>query len=221
MGNKKLPEWINKEQFTKLLEEAKRQREQCWKPRLKKFTKRGERLNAYITAMILGFGGGLRISEVCGLVKEQTYTYKKKGEEEPTTKTIKTVIPRLTYDKIQDKFIKIYGKGQKERTTYFPSRIFQSAKITREDLKKILPIGNYDGHYYRSLQYWFSNLTNKVLGKKLHFHCLRHSFCSILAGSGKPLHEVQALSGHSRLDTLGIYTHANPEQTIKGLDDLF
>ena len=218
---RKLPEWINKEQFDKLLVEAVKQREKNYKPRLKKYTKRGMRLNSYIVAIILGFGAGLRISEIAGLEKTQKYTYKKKDEDKPVTKTINTKIPRLTFDKIQERFIKIYGKGQKERTTIFPSRIFQKAGIKKQDLKKILPIGDYDGHYYRSIQYWFSNLTKKVLDKRLHFHCLRHSFASILAGSGKPLHEIQALTGHSRLDTLGIYTHANPEQTIKGVEELF
>lgn len=221
MARKKLPEWINRNEFEKLLEEAKKQRDKHWKPRKKQYTKRGQRINAYITAMIFGFGAGLRISEITGLKKEQTYTYKKKDSDKAETKTIITDIPRLTFDKIHERFIKIYGKGQKERTTYFPSRLFQRAGIKKDELKKILPIGDYDGHYYRSLQYWFSNLTQKVLKKKLSFHCLRHSFASILAGSGKPLHEVQALTGHSRLDTLGIYTHANPEQTIKGMDELF
>lgn len=221
MTSKKLPEWINREQFEKLLAEAVKQRNKHWKPRSKRYTARGERLNKYITALILGFGSGLRISEIAGLKKKQSYTYKKQGQKKAETKTIVTEIPRLTFDKIQDRFIKIYGKGQKERTTFYPSRLFQKAGITKADLKKILPIGDYDGHYYRSIQYWFGKITQKVLGKRLNFHCLRHSFASILAGSGKPLHEVQALTGHSRLDTLGIYTHANPEQTIKGLEELF
>ena len=216
----KLPIWINKEDFEKILMRAKKDRDIFYKPRVKRYTPRGKKINQYILAMVLGFGAGLRISEIVGLDKIQNYTYAKNNKE-PVTKQIVSKIPRLTIDKIQDSFIRIYGKGQKERTTIFPSKILLRAGITRLKLKELLPIGEADGQCYRALQAWFNKLTKKVLGKQLHFHCLRHSFASILAGSGKPLHEVQALTGHSRLDTLGIYTHANPIQTIKGVEEMF
>jgi len=39
--------------------------------------------------------------------------------------------------------------------------------------------------------------------------------------NGRPLHEIQMLMGHSRLDTTGIYLHANPRQAIEGAQNVF
>jgi len=35
------------------------------------------------------------------------------------------------------------------------------------------------------------------------------------------LHQVQMLMGHSRLDTTGIYLHANPKEAIDKAQELF
>jgi len=56
-------------------------------------------------------------------------------------------------------------------------------------------------------------LGKKILNKDIHFHSLRHSFGSHLA-SKVPLHQIQMLMGHSRLDTTGIYLHSNPKEAI-------
>jgi site-specific recombinase XerD len=47
---------------------------------------------------------------------------------------------------------------------------------------------------------------------KLHFHSLRHSFCSILVQQGASLYEVQKLAGHSSQIVTQIYAHLQPEQ---------
>lgn len=62
----KLPVSITKEEFMLLLEEAIRQREHFRKKRSGKLKPRGIWINRYIIAMILGFGAGMRISEILG-----------------------------------------------------------------------------------------------------------------------------------------------------------
>ena len=66
-----------------------------------------------------------------------------------------------------------------------------------------------------------SYMGSTVLKKEITFHTLRHGFCSHLAEMGRPLHEIQMLAGHSRLDTTGIYLHANPKKAIQGATDVF
>jgi len=141
-------------------------------------------------AMLLGFEAGLRISEIVGL--------RKKGEWH--------IFP-LTKDKINfpGNSIRIFGKGSKERIVPLPKRFNQAALM-------MLPLNIKR----RTLQYQISSLGDKILGKKITFHTLRHGFGSHLAGKNIPLHEIQMLMGHSRLDTTGVYLHANP---IKALDD--
>jgi integrase len=44
--------------------------------------------------------------------------------------------------------------------------------------------------------------------RPLTFHGLRHSYCSMLAAAGVPLHEIQAAAGHSTPTVTAIYLHA-------------
>jgi len=142
-------------------------------------------------AMLLGFGSGLRISEVVGYKRED-------GSE----------IPRLTKEMINFQEHKINlndAKGGKWRTTIIP-------KSMTEKMLDLLPIKMPR----RTLQHNFQQLSKKVLGKKMSFHTLRHGFGNYQANVLKtPIPIVQQLMGHSRLDTTGIYTKANPEHAIK------
>jgi len=193
---KKLPTVITREEFDKLLERAKKLRESYRMKRSKKLRDRGTKINQYIMAMCLAFGAGLRISEIIGLPNKY----------EP-----------LSFRQIENNMIRITGKGQKDRMTLLPIKIFRSAGITREDLKNNLPLSIKR----RSLQHFIETLTFSVLGKRKSFHKLRHGFGTTLAGAGRPLHEIQMLMGHSRLDTTGIYLHANPKQATDAAQDAF
>jgi len=142
--------------------------------------------------MLLAFEAGLRISEIVGL----------EGR-----------VPALTKENIdlQRKSIRIVsGKGQKDRIVPLPKRFNQAAL-------KLLPIP----FSRRRLQKYVTDLGAKVLNKKISFHTLRHGFGSHLAGQGRPLHEIQLLMGHSRLDTTGVYLHANPKKAIEGAREAF
>ena len=141
--------------------------------------------------ILLGFGSGLRISEIVG--------FKRKS---------KINIPPLTKDKIDiiTHQVKIDdGKGKKWRITITPPSLTNS-------MIEILPLKIKR----RTLQLKFEKLCQEVLGKKMSFHTLRHGFGNYQANTlNVPLPIVQQMMGHSRLDTTGIYTKANPEESIK------
>lgn len=120
-------------------------------------------------------------------------------------------VPPLSKECVENNLVRVKsGKGEKDRVVPRPKQLNQNAvnelplKIKR-----------------RALQGYVTDLGMKVLNKKITFHTLRHGFGSHLAGSGRPLHEVQMLMGHSRLDTTGIYLHANPQTALKGAEEVF
>lgn len=146
---------------------------------------KAEKDKRFKLAYVLGFGSGLRISEIVGYESIK-----------PLTKE------QVDLEKHQ---IRIIGKGDKERIT-----------VTNPWLNKtnieMLPLNIPR----RTLQGRFTRLCGRVLGKKLNFHTLRHGFGNFMANTKNiPLPMVQQMLGHSRLDTTGIYTKANPIKTIQ------
>lgn len=211
---KKLPTVITREEFDKLMEEAKKQRDSYKMKRSGKLRSRGDTIQQYMIAMCLGFGAGMRISEIVGYKGTSIRKNKKTGEV--IEKEIN--IPPLTYDQIENNMIRIIGgKGGKDRVTLLPIKLFRGVGITRDDLKKSLPMAVKR----RSIQNFIENLTLSVLGRKKSFHKLRHGFGTTLAGANRPLHEIQMLMGHSRLDTTGIYLHANPKSAVDAANEVF
>ncbi len=120
-------------------------------------------------------------------------------------------ILHLTQAQVRDSSILIMsGKGQKDRVVPRPKRMNKNAV-------DMLPLTIQR----RALQHFFKKLGKEVLDKDIHFHTLRHSFCTHLVNEGRPLHEVQMLAGHSRLDTTGLYLHANPRGAVDGAREVF
>ena len=124
---------------------------------------------------------------------------------------LKGRIEPLTRDRVESASIRILsGKGQKDRIVPRPKRLNDTAL-------NMLPLRIKR----RALQYRIKKLGQQCIGKDITFHTLRHGFGSHLAGLGMPLHQIQMLMGHSRLDTTGIYLHANPKETIEKAQELF
>ena len=198
---RKLPKIITQDEFELLLAfTLKIERESKGK-------KRKLRLKQYRIALLLGFEAGMRISEITGF----------KGISKRTNKTTgqvvvkETEVPALTKDRVESASIRITsGKGEKDRIVPRPKRLNQTAvEMLPLQLKR------------RALQDFTTKLGMKVLKKEISFHTLRHGFASHLLNSGRPIHEVQMLLGHSRLDTTGVYLHANPVKAIEGARDIF
>jgi len=156
--------------------------------------------------ILLGFGSGLRISEIVGYKRKFR---RKKNKETKQIEFLKddSEIKPLTKDMVilQAHQIRLNdAKGGKWRTTIVPP-------LLNETMLNLLPINIPR----RTLQHHFEHLTERILGKKMSFHSLRHGFGNYQANVLKvPLPIVQQMMGHSRLDTTGIYTKANPEQAI-------
>ena len=184
-------------------------------------------------AMLLGFGSGLRISEVVGLRafiskcclaevqedkieingrKKKIFTCKK-CEEELTRREMgysKTewkisplVAERVDLEKHQIKIDE--AKGEKWRITI-------TSPALKPEMLKMLPLKIPR----RTLQHKFDKHCAKVLGKKMSFHILRHGFGNHLVNDlNIPLPIVQGYMGHSSVAVTGEYAKANPEQSIK------
>lgn len=182
--------------------------------------------------LLLGFGSGLRLSEIVGLEKEisnccKAYLTEKKVEEngrklkkkycnkcereikisDIRRKKGEWAIAPLTKDKVDLAKHQIRvdeAKGGKWRVTITPPSL-------REAHLKLLPITLSR----RTVQNRFKKLTMRVLNKNMSPHVLRHGFGNYQMNDLKLSPAmVQQLMGHSRLDTTGIYAKANPEQTI-------
>jgi len=182
--------------------------------------------------LLLGYGSGLRISEIVGLreleskcchvdviqkrVPEHGRTMKRffcskcgeqVGYDKMTRSKTKWKIPPLTADKIDLSTHQIrldIAKGGRWRVTV-------TAPNLNNSHLKLLPIKIER----RTLQNRFDRLTMSVLDKKMSFHILRHGFGNYQANVLKlPLPIVQQMMGHARLDTTGIYTKVNPEYAI-------
>lgn len=120
-------------------------------------------------------------------------------------------VPPLAKEQVEQSHIRVIsGKGEKDRMTPRPKRFNEVAR-------QMLPLKIKR----RALQLFVTTLGKEILNKPISFHTLRHGFGSHLAGQNRPLHEIQMLMGHARLDTTGIYLHANPKQAIEGARDVF
>lgn len=151
--------------------------------------KQKEKIIRQRTLFLLLYGGGLRISEVCGLRWRQV--------------------------KLAEKRLWITGKGNKERICILPEICIQHlrrqyAPGTDKDAfviggaKAISPRAGYE--LIRELG------QSAGLINSLHPHALRHSFATHLLASGANLRTLQSLLGHESLQATEKYTHLSVEQ---------
>ena len=137
-------------------------------------------------AFILGFYQGMRVSEVVNLKPENI---------------------RFTEHLIQIK----QAKGKKDRHIPIVKPKLMGSQTVIRALKH-LPVGCG----VRALEIAFKRYSNKVLGKDLHFHILRHSGATWLLNKKKwDSRQVQRFLGHSKIETTMIYTHVNPQDLVE------
>ncbi len=117
-------------------------------------------------------------------------------------------------------YLKIKGKGDKERITPFAPIAGEAVRVYMEDYRPLLkPVSdliflNHHGLGLSRQAFWKTLKSLALLAEipdTLSPHVLRHSFATHLLQSGMNLRSLQMLLGHSDLSTTQIYTHITPE----------
>lgn len=142
------------------------------------------------------YGLGLRVSECCNLKTSQV--------------------------NIDDGFVKIIGKGNKERVIPIPSNTLNIMKIYFMNVRPLWLKKSSNNFFInnkgRSIysKYVEVMLKNSIIkadiSKKLTPHKLRHSYATHLLEGGADLRVIQELLGHSDISTTEIYTHVESER---------
>ena len=146
------------------------------------------------------YGGGLRISELCGL-------------------------NLLDVDR-SGRIIRVMGKGSKERLCPVNAQSIRALEAYLERRGELFAVPR-EGQDPEAvfLNYQGGRLTPRSIGRhldayvvkcalqrKVSPHALRHSFATHLLGGGADIRSIQELLGHASLSTTQRYTHVSWEQ---------
>ncbi|MBP8823906.1 MAG: tyrosine recombinase XerD [Flavobacteriales bacterium] len=143
------------------------------------------------------YGCGLRVSELCGL--------------------------RISRLHFADGFIRVVGKGDKERLVPIGPEAVRQIGIYRKEERNHLPVQhkaedllflNARGNGLSRV--WVFKLVKSLavkggINKTISPHTFRHSFATHLVEGGADLRAVQEMLGHASITTTEIYTHLDRE----------
>ena len=118
---------------------------------------------------------------------------------------------------VEEKFVRIVGKGKKERLIPFTDvaqlylkSYLQNRKKTKSDFVFLTRLGKPISR----IEFW-RQLKNIAIAagitKKISPHMLRHSFATHILSAGADIRFVQEMLGHSSISTTQIYTHLTGE----------
>jgi len=109
----------------------------------------------------------------------------------------------------EEGFVKVYGKGGKERIVPVPKELLNELKdyINKINTENIFPLSS------RQVERIIKNTAKKAgISKKVTPHVLRHSLATTLLSKGVDIRFIQEILGHSSLNITQIYTHVVPNQ---------
>lgn len=128
-------------------------------------------------------------------------------------------------------FIRVIGKGNKERLVPIGSNAIKYINIYRDEIRpklKVIKKGQEDtlflnrrgGQLSRVMVFLILKDLAKESGikKNVHPHTLRHSFATHLVEAGADLRAVQEMMGHKSITTTEIYTHLDRTYLRKTLE---
>ncbi|HWR33488.1 MAG TPA: site-specific tyrosine recombinase XerD [Chitinophagaceae bacterium] len=127
-------------------------------------------------------------------------------------------------------FIRVLGKGDKERLVPIGSSASKYINIYKNDIRVHIPVkkGNEDVLFLNNrgsklsrvmIFYIIKDLTLKAgIKKTVSPHTFRHSFATHLVEGGADLRAVQEMLGHASITTTEIYTHLDREFLRKTLE---
>ncbi|EOD42205.1 Integrase [Candidatus Nanobsidianus stetteri] len=109
----------------------------------------------------------------------------------------------------EEGFVKVYGKGGKERIVPIPKELLNELKdyINKINTENIFSLSS------RQVERIIKNTAKKAgINKKVTPHVLRHSLATTLLSKGVDIRYIQEILGHSSLNITQIYTHVVPNQ---------
>ncbi|MDD8026550.1 MAG: tyrosine recombinase XerC [Acidobacteriota bacterium] len=126
---------------------------------------------------------------------------------------------------LEDRMLRVRGKGKKERLVPFGRKAVESMDAYLRLRPTLLPADfgeaavflNYQGGRIspRSVERLVDKYVKRsLLRRGVSPHALRHSFASHLLGRGADLRVIQELLGHESLATTQKYTHLNVKQLM-------
>lgn len=144
---------------------------------------------------LLLYGGGLRISEACGLKWNEVH--------------------------LDQKVLRVKGKGSQERVVALPTLSLETLK----KWKKESGFNNFvfgEAALNTRTAYEMVRQSGIKAGllKPLHPHALRHSFATHLLSSGANLRTLQELLGHKSLTATEKYTHLGIDQLARTMEGI-
>ena len=128
----------------------------------------------------------------------------------------------LQHVSLRKRFIRVLGKGNKERMVPFTEEcaktletylnVYRSQLLAKnkEPINYLFLNANGEKLTTRGLEYILDKIEEKnSLFVGLHPHILRHSFATHLLENGADLRVIQELLGHESLNTTQVYTHVS------------
>lgn len=148
------------------------------------------------------YAAGMRVSELCSLTLQQI--------------------------DLDENFLRIWGKGSKERLVPFGRKASQAVRDYLERGRPLLAKPKTDSSLFISQQgkaisrktFWLllrNHSRAAGIAKPVKPHLLRHSFASHLLRGGADLRVIQDLLGHADIATTQIYTHLHDQDLAEEL----